>query len=51
MRRAKVVYRPEALGDLRQIYIDIADIGQSHESSVITPGVLHRQAFHGTKSE
>lgn len=30
MRRAKVVYRPEALGDLRQIYIAIADISQSH---------------------
>ncbi|RFB94643.1 plasmid stabilization protein [Rhizobium leguminosarum bv. trifolii] len=30
MRRAKVVYRPEALGDLRQIYLDIAGISQSN---------------------
>ena len=30
MRRAKVTYRPEAIADLRQIYIDIADISQSH---------------------
>ncbi|PDS78127.1 type II toxin-antitoxin system RelE/ParE family toxin [Rhizobium sp. L43] len=30
MRRAKVIYRPEALGDLRQIYIDIADRSQSN---------------------
>lgn len=30
MRRVKVVYRPEALGDLRQIYLDIAEISQSH---------------------
>lgn len=30
MRRAKVIYRPEALNDLRQLYIDIADMSQSH---------------------
>lgn len=30
MRRVKVTYRPEAIADLRQIYIDIADISQSH---------------------
>ena len=30
MRRARVVYRPEALGDLRQIYLNIADISQSN---------------------
>ncbi|ARM88369.1 toxin-antitoxin system toxin RelE/ParE family protein [Rhizobium sp. CIAT894] len=30
MRRAKVVYRPEALGDLRQIYITVADMSQSN---------------------
>jgi len=29
MRRAKVTYRPEAIADLRQIYINIADISQS----------------------
>ena len=30
MRHVKVTYRPEAIADLRQIYIDIADISQSH---------------------
>ncbi len=30
MRRARVIYRPEALNDLRQIYILIADMSQSH---------------------
>ncbi|NEJ24910.1 type II toxin-antitoxin system RelE/ParE family toxin [Rhizobium leguminosarum] len=30
MRRVKVIYRPEALNDLRQLYIDIADMSRSH---------------------
>ncbi|MBY3196108.1 type II toxin-antitoxin system RelE/ParE family toxin [Rhizobium leguminosarum] len=39
MRRAKVIYRPEALSDLRQIYIDIADMSRSH---VIANGFVKR---------
>ncbi|NEK15062.1 type II toxin-antitoxin system RelE/ParE family toxin [Rhizobium leguminosarum] len=39
MRRAKVEYRPEALNDLRQIYIDIADMSQNH---VIANGFVKR---------
>ena len=30
MRRVEVVYRPVALSDLRQIYLDIAEMSQSH---------------------
>ncbi|MDU0307577.1 type II toxin-antitoxin system RelE/ParE family toxin [Rhizobium sp. 25PS6] len=39
MRRAKVINRPEALSDLRQIYIDIADMSRSH---VIANGFVKR---------